>query len=150
LSLQTLQRHRIPHQFVRQKFQRNRPAEFRVLRFVDNTHTSAAEFFQHKIMRNNLPVHPAGILPSSLEVNNVLFATQIVYESILAPICGTASMDMPAKIEFLKSAIASQQNTLRLQTALAGMLFVLGLTVVMLSFVNPGLLLAETLKTGQT
>ena len=59
-------------------------------------------------------------------------------------------MDMPAKIEFLKSAIASQQITLRLQTALAAMLFVLGITVVILSFVNPGLILAETLKTGQT
>ena len=59
-------------------------------------------------------------------------------------------MDMPAKIEFLKSAIASQRITLCLQTALAAMLFVLGITVVILSFVNPGLILAETLKTGQT
>ena len=58
-------------------------------------------------------------------------------------------MDMPAKIEFLKNAIASQQNTLRLQTALAAMLFVLGITVVILSLVSPGLILAETLKTGQ-
>src|SRR6266705_3647126 len=61
-----------------------------------------------------------------------------------------ASMDMPAKIEFLKSAIANQQITLRLQTALAAMLFVLGITLVILSFVNPGLILAESLKTGQT
>ncbi len=59
-------------------------------------------------------------------------------------------MDMPAKIEFLKRAIASQQNTLRLQTALAAILLVLGMTVVVLSFVNPGLILAETLKTEQT
>jgi len=59
-------------------------------------------------------------------------------------------MDMHAKIEFLKIAVASQQITLRLQTALAAMLFVLGITVVILSFVNPGLILAETLKTGQT
>ena len=59
-------------------------------------------------------------------------------------------MDMRAKIEFLKSAIASQQVTLHLQIALAAMLFVLGITVVILSFVNPGLILAETLKTGQT
>jgi len=59
-------------------------------------------------------------------------------------------MDMRAKIEFLKRAIASQQITLHLQTALAAMLFVLGITVVILSFVNPGLILAETLKTGQT
>jgi cytochrome c biogenesis protein CcdA len=59
-------------------------------------------------------------------------------------------MNMPAKIEFLKSAIASQQMTLRLQTALAAMFFVLGITVVILSFVNPGLILADTLKTGQT
>src|SRR5262245_38149444 len=66
-----------------------------------------------------------------------------------APICGTASMDMFAKIEFLKSAIASQQLTLRVQTALAAMLFVLGITVVILSFVNPGVILGETLKTGQ-
>jgi len=59
-------------------------------------------------------------------------------------------MDMPAKIEFLKSAIASQQTTLRLQTALAAMLFVLGITLVVLSFVHPGLILAGTLKTVQT
>jgi len=59
-------------------------------------------------------------------------------------------MDMRAKIEFLNSAIASQQITLRLQTVLAAMLFVLGITAVILSFVNPGLILAETLKTGQT
>jgi cytochrome c biogenesis protein CcdA len=59
-------------------------------------------------------------------------------------------MDMPAKIEFLKSAIASQQITLRVQTALAVLLFIVGITVVILSFVNPGLILAETLKTGQT
>ena len=72
-----------------------------------------------------------------------------VHESILPPICGTASMDMPAKLEFLKSAIASQRITLRLQTALAAMLFVVGITVVILSFVNPGLILPETLKIGQ-
>ena len=59
-------------------------------------------------------------------------------------------MDVPAKIEFLKSAINSQQITLRLQTALAAMLFVVGITVVILSFVSLGLILAETLKTGQT
>ena len=59
-------------------------------------------------------------------------------------------MDMAAKIEFLKSAIASQQSTLRVQTVLAALLFVLGITVVVLGFVNPGLILAETLKTGQT
>ena len=59
-------------------------------------------------------------------------------------------MDMRAKIEFLTSAVASQQMTLRLQTGLAATLFVLGITVVILSFVNPGLIFAETLKTGQT
>jgi len=59
-------------------------------------------------------------------------------------------MDMPAKIEFLKSANASQQVTLRLYTALAALLFVLGITLVILSFVNPGLILPEILKTGQT
>ncbi len=59
-------------------------------------------------------------------------------------------MDMPAKMEFLKSAVASQEITLRLQTVLAGMLFVLGIMVVILSFANPGLILGETLKTGQT
>src|SRR5262245_12777567 len=59
-------------------------------------------------------------------------------------------MDMPAKIEFLKRAIASQQVTLRLQTVLAAMLFVLGITLVILSFAHPGMILAETLKTGQT
>jgi len=59
-------------------------------------------------------------------------------------------MDMTAKIEFLKRAITRQQISLRLQTALAAMLFVVGITLVILSFVNPGLILAETLKTGQT
>ena len=58
-------------------------------------------------------------------------------------------MDMPAKIEFLKSVIASQQITLRLQTAMAAMLFVLGISVVILSFVNPGLILPAALKTSQ-
>ena len=43
-------------------------------------------------------------------------------------------MDM--KIKFLKSAIASQQITFVLQTALAALLFVLGITVVILSFVE--------------
>jgi hypothetical protein len=58
-------------------------------------------------------------------------------------------MDMPTKIKFLERAIAIQQTTLYLQTALAALLFVVGLTVVGLSFVHPGLILAETLKTGQ-
>jgi cytochrome c biogenesis protein CcdA len=57
-------------------------------------------------------------------------------------------MDM--KIKFLKSAIASQQITFVLQTALAALLFVLGITTVILSFVNPRLILGETLKTVQT
>ena len=59
-------------------------------------------------------------------------------------------MDMRAKIEFLKSAIASQQISLLLQTTLAATLFVLGITVILLSFVYPGLILSETLKMGQT
>jgi len=59
-------------------------------------------------------------------------------------------MDTPAKIKFLTSAIACQQTTLRLHTALAAMLFVLGVTVVILSLVDPGLILPETLKTAQT
>jgi len=78
-----------------------------------------------------------------------LVARTNVLGSILAPILGTGSMDMPTKIKFLEKAIASQQTTLRLQTALAAMLFVVGLTVVGLSFVHPGLILSETLKTGQ-
>jgi len=59
-------------------------------------------------------------------------------------------MDMPAKIEFLKSAISSQQITLRLQAVLAAVLFVLGITALILSFVNSSLIFGETLKTGQT
>jgi cytochrome c biogenesis protein CcdA len=59
-------------------------------------------------------------------------------------------MDMRQKIEFLKSAIASQQITLRLQTALASILFVLGFTMVIVSLVSPGLILSESLKTVQT
>jgi uncharacterized membrane protein len=59
-------------------------------------------------------------------------------------------MDMPAKIEFLTRVISSQQTTLRLHAALAAMLFVLGITMVILSLVTPGLILPETMKTGQT
>ena len=58
-------------------------------------------------------------------------------------------MEMPSKIEFLKSAIASQQITLRLQTALAALLFISGTAIFVLSFVSPGLILAEVLKTEQ-
>jgi hypothetical protein len=58
-------------------------------------------------------------------------------------------MDVPAKIEFLKTALASQEMTLRLHTALAVALFVLGITAVLLSFLSPGLILAESLKTAQ-
>lgn len=59
-------------------------------------------------------------------------------------------MDLAAKIDFLGRNIASQQTTLRLQTALAGVLFTLGLAVVVLGFLNPGLVLSESLKGGQT
>lgn len=58
-------------------------------------------------------------------------------------------MDMRAKIEFLQSAIARQQITFGLQTALAVLLFISGITVLILSFLSPGLILAETLKTDQ-
>src|SRR5215510_9295794 len=58
-------------------------------------------------------------------------------------------MNVAAKIEFLKSPVSSQERTLRLQTALAATLFVLGSMMVLLSLVSPGLILAETLKTGQ-
>jgi len=58
-------------------------------------------------------------------------------------------MDVPAKIEFLKTALASQEMTLRLHTALAAVLFVIGMGAVLLSFVSPGVILAESLKTGQ-
>src|SRR5436853_3544190 len=63
---------------------------------------------------------------------------------------GTSFMDMPAKVRFLENAIANQQNTLRLQTALAAILFIGGLTVVVLSLVSPGLILAASLKSLQT
>src|SRR5262245_59175216 len=59
-------------------------------------------------------------------------------------------MEVPAKIEFLKSALASEEMTLRLQTALAAVLFFLGITSVILSLVSPGLILPEILKTEQT
>jgi hypothetical protein len=59
-------------------------------------------------------------------------------------------MDVATKIEFLQRAISSQQRTLNLQIALAAVLFVTGITMVVLSFVSPGRILAETLKTGQT
>jgi hypothetical protein len=58
-------------------------------------------------------------------------------------------MDVRSKIEFLKSAIASQQITLYLLFALAAILFVTGITLVILSFLSPGLILAETLTTVQ-
>ena len=59
-------------------------------------------------------------------------------------------MEMPGKIEFLNRAIASQQITLRLQTALAALLFALGFTLLILGFVNPGLMFQEALRTGLT
>ena len=59
-------------------------------------------------------------------------------------------MEVPAKIEFLKSAIATEQNTLRLQIALSALLFIVGLTVVVLNFVDPRLSLAGALKTCMT
>jgi hypothetical protein len=59
-------------------------------------------------------------------------------------------MDMPAKIQFLQSAIARQQITLRLLTALTAILFGTGIMLVLLSFVSPGLILAETLTAVQT
>jgi len=58
-------------------------------------------------------------------------------------------MDVPARIDFLKTALASQEMTLRLHTALAAVLFVVGMTAVLLSFVSPGLILAESLKMAQ-
>ena len=58
-------------------------------------------------------------------------------------------MDVPVRIEFLKRAIASQQISLRLHTVLAVMLLAFGMTLVILSFANPGLILPETLKTSQ-
>jgi hypothetical protein len=57
---------------------------------------------------------------------------------------------MDLKIKFLRTAIASQQITLVLQTALAGLLFGLGITVVIMSFMKPGLILGESLKTVQS
>jgi uncharacterized membrane protein len=74
----------------------------------------------------------------------------IVYFRRFRQILEVVSMDMPAKIEFLKRAIARQQLTLHLQTALAGILFLVGIALVILGFVSPGLILAETLKAGQT
>jgi hypothetical protein len=58
-------------------------------------------------------------------------------------------MNVRSKIEFLQSALASQQLSLRLLFSLAGILFVSGITLVVLSFVSPGLILADTLKTVQ-
>lgn len=58
-------------------------------------------------------------------------------------------MDVATRLEFLKSAISTQQSTLRLQMALGATLLVLGITLVVLSFLSPGLIFAETLKTGQ-
>jgi cytochrome c biogenesis protein CcdA len=58
-------------------------------------------------------------------------------------------MDIPAKIDFLKTAIASLRITLLLQTVLAVLLFLVGFTVIILSFVSPGLILPATLKTVQ-
>lgn len=58
-------------------------------------------------------------------------------------------MDMPAKIEFLKSAIARQEITLHLLNALTAILFGTGITLVLLSFVSPGLILAEALTAVQ-
>ena len=73
-----------------------------------------------------------------------------VHEHILAENLGIGFMELPAKVKFLKSALASQENTLRLQTILAALLFVIGLALIGLSFVSPGLVLTASLKTAQT
>src|SRR5262249_45608879 len=65
------------------------------------------------------------------------------------PLSWDISMDIHVRIEFLKSAISRQQTTLRLQIALAATLFVVGISAVILSLVSPGLILEDTLKTGQ-
>ena len=58
-------------------------------------------------------------------------------------------MNVGSKIEFLKSAIARQQGTIRLLFSLAGILFVTGITLITVSFASPGLILAESLKIVQ-
>lgn len=58
-------------------------------------------------------------------------------------------MDVTTKIQLLERALASQQLTLRLQATLAAILFLVGITLVISSFVSPGLILVETVKTGQ-
>jgi hypothetical protein len=58
-------------------------------------------------------------------------------------------MNIRSKIEFLEGALASQETTVRLLSSLAGILFVAGITLVILSFVSPGLVLAEPLKAVQ-
>ena len=58
-------------------------------------------------------------------------------------------MNVRSKIEFLETALAGQQTTLRLLSSLSAILFVTGFTLIILSFLSPGLILAEMLKTVQ-
>ena len=99
-----------------------------------------------------LEVRKGNQIMSESRAQNQSGVAELEYEDKLAqaqPDLWDSLMEMPAKIEFLKSALASQQITLLLQITLAAMLFVVGITVVILSFVSPGLILAESLKTGQ-
>jgi hypothetical protein len=59
-------------------------------------------------------------------------------------------MPVAGQIDFLDKVIASQRITLRLQLALAILLVALGVTLVVLALVHPGLLLPVELKGGQT
>jgi hypothetical protein len=57
LALEALHRLPVLRVFLRQEFQRHVAAELGVLGFVHHTHATAAELFEHAIMRNSLSQH---------------------------------------------------------------------------------------------
>ena len=52
---------RVLRQILRQKFQRDKAAEPRVLRFLDHAHATAAKFFDDAVLRNGLAYQGLGV-----------------------------------------------------------------------------------------
>ena len=48
-------------QIVRKEFQRDKPAEIKVLGLVNHTHRAGTESFQHAVVRNGLPRQGMGV-----------------------------------------------------------------------------------------
>ena len=57
LALKASEGLRISGHFIRQKFERDKAVQARVFRFVNHTHTAAAQLVDNAVVRNGLPDH---------------------------------------------------------------------------------------------